>query len=88
MSTLNADNTPLEFPCRLGVKAMGHAASGLPDRVERIVGAHATIHDIHTSGSRHGRYVSVTVTIEAESREQLESLYRALHDDDAVMVTL
>jgi len=43
---------------------------------------------VHTSGSRHGRYVAVTVTIEAHSRHQLEGLYRALHEDDTVMVTL
>ncbi|MFW6380221.1 MAG: YbeD family protein [Halorhodospira sp.] len=88
MSTFNAENTPLAFPCQIGVKAMGHAATDLPDRVKRIAAAHATVVDLRTSGSRHGRYVAVTVTVEAHSREQLEALYQELHEDDAVMVTL
>ncbi len=88
MSEFNADNTPLEFPCRLGVKAMGHAGAGLAERAERIIADHASVLDVQTTGSRNGRYVSVTVTIEAQSREQLEGLYQALHNDDAVMVTL
>ena len=88
MSTFNADNTPLTFPCHLGVKAMGHAGTGFPDRVERIAAEHAAVIDVRTSGSRNGRYVAVTVTVEAQSRDQLEGLYRALHQDDTVMVTL
>ncbi|MBK5937367.1 MAG: DUF493 domain-containing protein [Halorhodospira halophila] len=88
MSEFNADNTPLEFPCRIGVKAMGHAGADLATRVERIAAGHATILEVRTTGSRTGRYVSVTVTIEAHSRDQLEGLYRELNADDAIMVTL
>ncbi len=88
MTEINAENTPLEFPCQLGVKAMGHAGANLADRVEAIVAERATVLDVHTAGSRHGRYVSVTVTMEAQSREQLEGVYRALGEDDAVIFTL
>ncbi|MBK1734018.1 DUF493 domain-containing protein [Halorhodospira abdelmalekii] len=88
MSPFNADNTPLKFPCRIGVKALGAANAGLPQRVERIAALHAKVVDLQTSGSRQGRYISVTVTVEAEDRDQLAALYSALHDDDAVLMTL
>ncbi len=88
MNEFNAENTPLAFPCRIGVKAMGHAGADLPERVERIAGHHARVLDTRSTGSRNGRYVSVTVTVEAHSRDQLEGLYQALHEDSAVMVTL
>lgn len=88
MTGFNAETTPLEFPCKVGVKAMGSATTNMAQRVEKIAAAHARVTDIKTAASRNGRYISVTVTVEVHSREQLENLYGALHKDDAIVMTL
>jgi putative lipoic acid-binding regulatory protein len=38
--------------------------------------------------SRQGKYISLTVTIEARSREQLDALYRELCDHPGVVMVL
>ena len=38
--------------------------------------------------SREGRFVSVTVTITAQSREQLDALYRELSGHELVLMAL
>ena len=70
-----------EFPCRYPVKAIGVVDPQLEQHVIDIVTAHAgeiAADDVRTQPSRHGRYVSITVTFTAHSREQLDDLYRAL----------
>lgn len=81
----------LEFPCSFPIKAMGLASSGFDERVVAIVRRH--VGDLREGAvqrrvSRGGRYVSVTVTVEAESREQLDAIYRALTADEEVLVAL
>ncbi|BAU56503.1 DUF493 domain-containing protein [Halorhodospira halochloris] len=88
MSGFDSETTPLEFPCQVGIKAMGSSTANLTDRVEEIASSHAQVVNTKTTASRNGRYVSVTVTVEASSREQLEDIYGALQSDDAVIMTL
>jgi hypothetical protein len=38
--------------------------------------------------SRHGKYLSLTVVINARSREQLDALYQDLCDHPAVVMVL
>ena len=59
--------------------------------VERIVFAHAEIHSdepVTTNLSGSGTYLSVTITIEAKSREQLDLIYQDLTDCEHVLVAL
>lgn len=88
MTVFNADTTPLEFPCQVGIKAMGSAQANMVERVEEIAALHARIVQTKSTSSRNGQYISVTVTVEAHSREQLETLYGALNHDEAVLFTL
>lgn len=88
MTGFNATTTPLVFPCQIAVKAMGSAMANMTERVEEIAALYARVVDSKSTASRNGSYISVTVTVEAHSREQLEKLYGALHDDDAVIMTL
>ena len=41
-----------------------------------------------TRSSRGGKWVSVTVTIQATSRAQLDAIYQALSDHDKVVMAL
>lgn len=84
-------DSPLEFPCEFPVKAMGRSAGDLADVVWRIISRHApeTPADaLRTTASRHGRYVSVTVTITAHSRAQLDAIYHDLQSHGDVLATL
>ena len=81
----------LEFPCRYEIKAMGRCGALFETRIHKIVGRHldgVPIVQTVTRESTGGRYVSVTCTIEAISREQLDSIYLDLHSEADVLVTL
>ena len=81
----------LEFPCRYEIKAMGRCDALFETRVHDIVGRHLggvpIVHTV-TRESSGGRYLSVTCTIEATSREQLDSIYLDLHSEVDILVTL
>ena len=81
----------LEFPCRYEIKAMGRCDTLFETRVHDIVGRHLggvpIVHTV-TRESSGGRYLSVTCTIKAISREQLDSIYLDLHSEVDVLVTL
>ena len=81
----------LEFPCQYEIKAMGRCDTLFETRVHKIVDRHldgAPIVQTVTRESTGGRYVSVTCTIEAISREQLDSIYLDLHSEVDVLATL
>ena len=81
----------LEFPCRYEIKAMGRCDALFETRVHDIVGRHlggVPIVDTVTREISGGRYLSVTCTIEAISREQLDSIYLDLHSEVDILVTL
>ena len=85
------DEGRLEFPCVYPLKVMGHATESFEAAVVGIVRRH--VDDLGEGAvrrreSREGRYVSLTVTFTARSREQLDALYRELTADDRVLVVL
>lgn len=81
----------LSFPCTFAIKAMGIAAEDFDGLVAAIVRRHApNIGEaaVTTRRSRGGKYVSVTVTIMAESRAQLDAIYRDLSGHERVFMAL
>jgi putative lipoic acid-binding regulatory protein len=83
--------TLLEFPCKFPVKAMGRSEDGFEDRVARIILSRASVYEgepITTNSSDSGKYTSVTVTIEALSKIQLDQIYQDLTDCEQVLVAL
>ncbi|ABI55533.1 YbeD family protein [Alkalilimnicola ehrlichii MLHE-1] len=85
------DNTPLEFPCRFPIKAMGRAEADIEALVRAVLTEHLDRPEqveLRVSESRNGRFVSVTATITAHSRPQLDAIYRALHAEEAILMTL
>jgi len=84
-------DTLLEFPCEFGVKAMGRDADDFEERVTDIILAHAQRYagignSINRSGG--GKFIAVTVTIEVQSKDQLERIYRDLSGCEQVLVSL
>ena len=83
--------TLLKFPCRFPIKAMGRAEDDFDALVVEIVRRHVPDlkeSAVKTRSSRGGRYLSVTVTIEATSKAQLDAIYQALTDNERVLLSL
>jgi putative lipoic acid-binding regulatory protein len=83
--------TLLEFPCRFPIKAMGLAAPDFDALVVGIVRRHAPDlkeSAVQSRSSRGGKYLSVTITIEATSKDQLDAIYQALSDHERVLMSL
>lgn len=81
----------LTFPCVFPMKVMGRREDGFAQTVAEIVRRHAA--DFHPEtiemrASKNGRYLSLTVTLNARSREQLDALYSELSKHPMVMMVL
>jgi putative lipoic acid-binding regulatory protein len=90
-SAINQEETLLEFPCKFPVKAMGLGTEGFEALVTGIILAHAEIYagePVKVNPSASGKYISVTVIIEARSKVQLDSIYQDLTDCEQVLVAL
>lgn len=81
----------LKFPCAFPIKAMGRCDSGFEVTALAIVRRHVpdfSADDMRTVTSRKGNYLSVTFTIQAHSREQLDELYRDLSACEQMLMVL
>ena len=81
----------IEFPCEFPIKIMGKTQAGFAQAVIEVVQRHAPEFDPSTlemRPSREGRYLSLTCTVTATSREQLDELYRELCDHPMVTMVL
>jgi len=85
------EETLLEFPCRFPIKAMGVDEDEFVAHVLNLVSQHCPDideEDIKTRPSSGGKYISVTVTVNAASQLQLDAVYYALTDSDRVLMAL
>jgi len=83
--------TLFEFPCDFEIKAMGETHDDFDSTVVSIVRKYAE--DIGegavtTKQSSGGKFTSVTVTIRATSKSQLDSIYQELSSHEAVKYVL
>ena len=81
----------LAFPCDFPIKVMGETQPGFAQEVMAVVLRHAPDFDpatVEMRPSKAGNYLSVTVTINARSREQLDALYKDLTGHPMVMMVL
>ena len=91
MKKITAENTPLEFPCRFPVKAMGKNSVSFRDQVLQIISRHVEQvreEDVTTRHSSSEKFLSVTVIVAVDSRKQLENIYAELHAHEHVLWTL
>ncbi len=81
----------LEFPCAFPLKIMGKTQPGFAQAMIEVVRRHAPDFDPATAEmrpSRENNYLSITTTINAQSQQQLDSLYRELCDHPMVQLIL
>ena len=81
----------LEFPCEFPIKMMGRDDDEFRDAALSIVRKHAgTIEAdaVRTTPSSNGNFISITVTIDAQSQAQLDDIYEELSAHSAILVAL
>lgn len=80
-----------DFPCDFPIKIMGRCDCDLELLVEEIVNKHVTDlseNAVKTRPSAKGNFISVTVTVKATSRDQLDNIYRELTAREEVLMAL
>jgi putative lipoic acid-binding regulatory protein len=82
---------PIEFPTEFPIKVMGRRDSDLQQATRAIIERHTgPLGDerlkVRTSGD--GNFLALTYTITAESRDQLDAIYRELTACKAVLMAL
>jgi hypothetical protein len=85
------DQPPLQFPCTFPIKAMGLASGTFASVVVGIVRRHVpevAEAAITVRPSAAGKYLAVTVTIEARSQVQLDAIYQDLVACEQVLMAL
>ncbi len=84
-------DTLIEYPCDFPIKVFGQAQAGFAQAVMEV----ALRHDpgfnpatMQMRSSRQARYISLTCTVRAISRAQLDALYQELCDHPQVVMVL
>lgn len=85
------DKRLLEFPCKFPIKALGYNTNQFDSRIVEILHRHTT--DISEGTitsriSRGGKYISVTIVVQAENQQQLDAIYQDLSDCPEVLMAL
>ena len=86
-----ASESIIEYPCAFPIKVMGRTEPGFAQSIVDLVKRHAPDFDpgsVEMRVSRKSKYLSLTCTVQATSREQLDALYQALCDHPLVVMVL
>ena len=89
--TTQMSDSLLEFPCDFPLKVMGVATDDFDELVVATVRRHVSDlseGSIRAKKSRNGKYVSITVTIQIRSQEQLDAIYAELSSNERILMVL
>jgi uncharacterized protein len=71
----------IEFPCHFPIKVMGETSDEFANTILNVVKMHDASFDasrIEMTGSRTGKYLSLTCSVWVSSQTQLDAIYRSL----------
>jgi len=87
---MNNKHTVMQFPCSFPLKVMGYNAPEFPEAMLSVFERHMGRQQLSCARreSSGGKYLSLTVTFIASSREQLDAIYRELNSHPLVLMTL
>ncbi len=91
MQSIPPESSLIEYPSAFPIKVMGANVDGFADAVVSIARQFDPSLDaasVESRLSKGGKYLGVTVTVTATSREQLDDLYRAMSSHPLVKVVL
>lgn len=86
-----SDDSVFDFPCDIPIKVLGVNDAALREAAYGIVREHYGELDDERFAereSRDGNYVSLTITVHAESREQIDAVYRDLTAHSDILMVL
>ena len=89
MATVN--ESLIEYPSQFPIKVMGERVDGFVHAVTTVAKHFDPAFDassVELRESSGGKYIGVTITITATSREQLDELYRTLSTHPMVKIVL
>lgn len=84
-------HTLLDYPCEFPLKIFGQQQAGFAQAVLEVISRHDPgfiAASMEMRASKNARYVSLTCTINATSREQLDAIYQELCDHPMVVMVL
>jgi putative lipoic acid-binding regulatory protein len=87
----NPTESLIEYPCDFPIKVMGQKVDGFVEAITLVAVSFDAGFDasrLELRDSKGGNYQSLTITIRATSREQLDELYRTLSSHPMVKVVL
>ncbi|MDH3336767.1 MAG: DUF493 domain-containing protein [Gammaproteobacteria bacterium] len=85
------EETLLKFPCAFPIKMMGRDTPAFSETARLLVEKHVGPIDdaaIRRALSRNGSFVSITITVSAQSQEQLDNIYREVSAHKEVLIAL
>jgi hypothetical protein len=88
---VTGNGSAFEFPCDVPVKVFGRNDAPFRRAVRDIVLRRFPAFDeskLFERASRESRYLSITVTVWAEDRAQIDALYTELSAHDSVLMVL
>lgn len=91
MQDIPPEQSLIEYPSQFPIKVMGLNADGFVHAITSIAERFDPMFDAGTvelRASKGDKYLGVTVTITATSREQLDELYRTLSTHPMVKMVL
>jgi putative lipoic acid-binding regulatory protein len=90
-AAMNTTESLIQYPTDFPIKVMGRREPRLVQSIVGIVQRHAPDFDpatVEMRTSKKNTYLSVTCTVRATSRDQLDALYRELCDHPSVVMVL
>ncbi len=84
-----SDDSLLTFPCEVPIKVVGRNDTEFRDAAQGIVSKHYSnlrLPDVREQTSRNGAYVSLTFVVDAQSRDEIDALYRELTSTDEIVM--
>jgi uncharacterized protein len=91
MTDIPPEPSLIAYPSPFPIKVMGANVEGFAEAVVKVAKSFDPGFDvasIETRSSSGGKYLGVTITVTATSREQLDELYRTLSTHPMVKVVL
>jgi len=91
MNEIKPEDSLIEYPCQFPIKIMGLRCDEFEIAVLEIIKRHApdlAENAVQTRPSKGNKYLAITVTIVATSRDQLDNIYRELSAHKLVAMAL
>jgi hypothetical protein len=88
---MTLEHSLIEYPSDFPIKVFGQSQEGFSRAVIEVISQYDPgfkASSIEMRNSKTARYVSLTCTVRATSREQLDTIYQALCDHPMVVMAL